>query len=114
MSETKKSEVNWSAVLMEALASANAATQELIDANPGVWYPCGFAWVNIKPARGKLVEMLKAKCIGYTDSYYGGYSISNPSHNATQWMDAKIAGAYAFAAVLKKHGINCTVNQRID
>ena len=33
---------------------------------------CGFAWVNIKPARGGFVKFLKDNKIGRKDSYYGG------------------------------------------
>ena len=36
---------------------------------------CGFAWINIKPARGKFVTWLKKAGIGRTDSYYGGYTV---------------------------------------
>ena len=36
--------------------------------NDGV---CGFAWINIKPARGGFVKFLKDNKIGRKDSYYG-------------------------------------------
>ena len=36
---------------------------------------CGFAWINIKPARGKFVTWLKGADIGRKDNYYGGYTI---------------------------------------
>jgi hypothetical protein len=78
-----------------ASAEASGATNALIAANPGVWYPCGFAWVIIKPARGPLVEALKSLNMGRT-SDTGGFMVYNPSSNPTQWMDAKEAGARAF------------------
>lgn len=101
-------------IYREAHSEAMVAAQRHIDANPTVWFPCGFAWVNIKPARGPFVNFLKEMKVGRTDDYYGGYTIWNPSDNSTQWMDAKEVGARAFAAVLKRYGINCTVDTRMD
>jgi hypothetical protein len=94
--------------------AAAEATQKMLNENPGVWFPCGFAWVTIRPARGRFVSMLKDQDVGRTDSYEGGYAIWNPSRNSTQWMDAKIAGCRAFAEVLREAGIKCSVNSRID
>jgi hypothetical protein len=101
-------------LFQKATEAAQKACKEMIDQNPGVWFPCGFAWVNIRPARGSFVAMLKDRDIGRTDSFEGGYSIWNPSNNSTQWMDAKIAGARAFAEVLREAGIKCSVQSRID
>lgn len=91
------------AVINEAFAAAQAACAAHIAANPNVWWPCGFAWVKIKPARGRLVAAMKHMGIGYTDDVEGGYSIWNPAGGSTQWMDAKQVGCDAFVAVLKKH-----------
>lgn len=88
--------------IKEAQAAASAAAKAMIDQNPDQWYPCGFSWVLIKPARGKLVDALKHFEIGGT-SEEGGYMIYNPSGNHTQWMDAKMAGSRAYVEVLKKH-----------
>lgn len=105
---------NIAQIVEHAIAQAIVAADTMIKENPDTWYPCGFAHVNIKPARGPLIKYLKENNIGHSDSYYGGYSISNPSNNHTQWMDAKYAGAIAFAKVLKEHGYNCTAHERID
>lgn len=94
-------------------AAAKAALQTISD-NPDTWYPCGFAWVRIKPARGKFVSYLKKINAGRTDDYQGGYVIYNPSGVNTQWMDAKMDGARAFAAVLNEHGIKARAESRID
>ena len=102
------------AIINVALAAAGEATDKHIAENPGVWFPCGFASVNIKPARGPFVTWLKKHGVGHTDEYLGGYTIYNPSGNPTQWMDAKEKGARAFAAELKKFGLNCTVHARMD
>lgn len=79
-------------------------------------YPCGFAWVNIKPARGDFVKFLKENKIGRKDDYYGGYTIS--SYDVSGWngqnMNVKEEQCYAFAAVLQKNGINAYVQSRID
>lgn len=84
-----------------ALEKAALATQAYLDAHPNQWYPCGFAWVKIKPARGPLVKALKDRGIGRLDEGYGGLMVYNPSGNHTQCMDAKEAGARAFADFLK-------------
>lgn len=101
-------------IYLEASTAASKAADELIAANPNTWYPCGFAWVRIKPARGKFVSWLKEQKIGRTDDYLGGYIIHNPSGNSTQWMYAKEEGASAFVEVLRKYGINAKCETRID
>jgi len=101
-------------LFQKATQAAAEACQEMIMKNPDQWFPCGFAWVKIRPARGRFVQMLKDRDIGNVDSYEGGYSIWNPSMNNTQWMDAKVAGARAFAEVLQQAGIRCSAQSRID
>lgn len=83
-------------VIDEALDAAAHSTALYILANPDNWYPCGFAEVRIRPARGPLVSALKKRGIGSTALYGGGYVISNPSRNATQSMSAKAVGVRAF------------------
>lgn len=103
-------------VFVEAEQAATKAAQTHLDANPGVWYPCGFAWVKIRPARGRFVEMCKDRGLGGVDTYEGGFTIYNPSGNSTQWMDAKAEGCRAFVEVLKKHfpDMKASVQTRID
>ena len=100
-------------ILSAAKLAAIEATFATIKANPDQWYPCGFAWVTIKPARGPFIAFLKSRGIG-DKSYTGGWTIWNPSDHPTQWMDAKFAGAQAFADVLQQHGINAIADQRMD
>lgn len=104
------------AIFREAQFAAELAARKHIQENPGVWYPCGFAWVKIRPARGRFVAMCKDQNVGRTDDFEGGYVIYNPSQNQTQWMDAKEAGAKAFVAVLKKHypDMKVKVHTRVD
>lgn len=103
-------------IYTEAQRAAAQAAQAHIDANPGVWYPCGFAWVKIRPARGRFVEMCKDQGVGRTDDFEGGFVIYNPSENSTQWMEAKEAGARAFVEVLRRHfpEMKVSVQTRID
>jgi hypothetical protein len=102
-------------ILQEALYAAAEATRTMIAANPDHWYPCGFSWVTISPARGKLVAAMKHFKIGHkADS--GGWMVYNPSGHLTQWMDAKMAGSRAYAAVLRKYYPELTIRaiERVD
>lgn len=105
--------VDIAKVVTEAFKAASDAANKEIAGNPNTWYPCGFAWVNIKPARGPFVKYLKDNNLGRT-SMMGGFDVWNPSGNSTQWMDAKYAGAKVFAEILKSHGVNARAQQRID
>ena len=99
-------------VIRDALTEAKNATEKYLEDNNS-WYPCGFAWVKIKPARGRFVAILKEMGLGRT-SEFGGFVVYNPSNNPTQSMNAKMAGAVAFATVLTKAGLNAQVESRID
>ena len=74
---------------------------------------CGFAWVNISPARGPMVTYLKSKGIG-RKAYGGGYDVWNPGQNHTQAMTIKEEGARAFAKVLREFGVNAYMGSRMD
>ena len=108
-------------ILKLACEKAQAASDaELARREPSnSWFPCGFAWVKIRPARGKLVNYLKSIGVGGTDSYAGGYRVSSydicsqPGSWAQQ-MDIKYAGCSAFAEVLRDHGVNAYADSRMD
>lgn len=108
----KLSDTQVQEIIQDALAQAHEATRSYLALIGGDQYPCGFAWVKIKPARGQFVRILKSMGVGRTDSYYGGYLIY-PS-NFCQNMDAKAAGCEALVNVLKKHGVKAHVVTRID
>jgi len=72
---------------------------------------CGFAWVNISPARGPFVTYLKKIGVGHK-GYYGGYEVSMRSGG--QSIDKKEAEARAFVDVLAKYGIEASVQSRLD
>lgn len=100
-------------VLFLAREAAMKATNDYIKQYPDQWWPCGFAWVEIRPARGPFVTFLKKQNIG-RKGHDGGWHIWNPGEHSTQWMDAKFEGAVAFAKVLKENGINAVARQRMD
>lgn len=114
------SSVQVNQIIDDAFLEAAKAADEYIELHPGFQYPCGFAWVNISPARGKLVNELKRRHIGYTDTYQGGYTVWMPaSQNSqkaarSQSLEAHLHGAKAFAAILQKSGINCCSQCRYD
>ena len=74
--------------------------------------PCGFAWINIKPARGKFVKFLKDNNIGRKDSYYGGYTIWVSEFG--QSMTRKENYARAFVKVLEENGLKAYAMSRMD
>ena len=73
---------------------------------------CGFASVNIKPARGGFVKFLKDNKIGRKDSYYGGYTVW-VSHFG-QSLARKESYARAFANHLTDNGIKAYSMSRMD
>lgn len=72
---------------------------------------CGFAWITIKPARGKFVSWCKENKLGSTSSM-GGFTIWVSEFG--QSMARKEEYARAFAKVLNQHGINAYADSRID
>lgn len=88
-----------------------AGTEEVID--DGV---CGFAWVQINPARGDFVNFCKRNNIGDKGTYKG-WTISMGTYGNRyngQSMERKEAAGTAFADVLKSHGINAFMTSRMD
>ena len=73
---------------------------------------CGFAWIEIRPARGPLVTYLKKSKQGYYSSYEGAYIF--PIHDFNQSLARKEAMAYAMAAYLCNCGYNVYAGSRID
>ena len=80
---------------------------------------CGFAWVEIHPARGSFVNYLKSKEIGRKSDYYGGWHISSNLKNLfkdprVQSMEIAEAWACTYASVLNSYGIPARANSRMD
>lgn len=90
-------------ILQEAKLAAKVEASRIFQESPDSWYPCGFVWVKIRPARGRFVSMCREQKIGATDTLEGGFIIYNPSGITTQWLVPKKNGAEAFVKVIKKY-----------
>jgi len=81
---------------------------------------CGFAWISLKantPSnRSFLNDMKRAGFLGehgkFSKSYNGGYQYW--VSQGGQSMQKKEAFAHAFADTLRKYGITCYVQSRMD
>ena len=86
----------------EALQEAAQATANYLDTVGEHPFNCGFAWVtadvkgNTKVGKSFIAQ-------GFEKSYNGGFQIWNPSGNYTQDVGAKMAGADAYVATVKKY-----------
>lgn len=109
---TTKAKLNVESVLEEAF---RAATEASLNKEKVVtsWYPCGFAWVTVKPAHCKTAKKIVEMGWG-RKSYEGGVMVWNPSRHITQNIDIKYAGAIAFAEVLNSYGIKAVADCRMD
>ena len=78
---------------------------------------CGFAWVNISPARGKMVSWLRENAIG-RKAYKGGWDVSSWQFGnvgrGSQSYQRAYAAAAAAAGVLQEHGITAYPEGRLD
>ena len=102
-------------LLTNAFNEARKATEAYLKQYPDQWYPCGFAWVNID-GKSPIVKVLKEN-FGRLAGHKGhpkGWEVWNPSGDPTQCMDAKMAGAQAFARVLSAAGHKCYADCRMD
>jgi hypothetical protein len=104
--------MNYDNIYTEALNAAKAAESAYMEAHGEPMY-CGFAWVDLPSARVPFVNWCKKNNVG-RKHWQKGWSIWNPANNPTQSMDVKEAGAYAFAEVLRKHGIQAFAGSRAD
>lgn len=105
-----------------ATAAAQAAVDELI-AKHGEASPhfgcCGFAWVLIKPARGKFVAFLKENNLGSRSFTGSGFEV-RPEINypagscAWQSIFLREAACRAYAKVLQSECLDCYVQSRVD
>ena len=100
----------------KVMTAAQVAAKKAYDAYDGHWYPCGFANLVIKPARGRFATYLKEMC-GASPAYGGGLSVSVywlVSDGSSQSMEQKLAGVRAAVDVLKEHGVPCVAESRVD
>jgi hypothetical protein len=104
---------NVEQIIAEAESAARLAAQkagELIGGDRGA---CGFAWVEIRPARGILAKALKDTGKG-DKGWNGGIHVWNPAKAPVQSIYILEQGACAYAALLRNYGINAYANSRLD
>lgn len=109
-------------LIATALAAGRKAAEDCAPTPMGVtdgrtkWVvmdgPCGFAWINVKPAYSKVAKALVAKGLAHKNSYEGGVTVWVGDYN--QSMARKEAHARAFAAVLQAAGIKAYAGSRMD
>lgn len=100
-------------------AAAEACAPQMMrvrtSSSPGKVYGpfpvCGFAWVVVKPNRGKFAKYLK-DFAGFRSHYAGG--ISNWIRDYEQSLDMKYAHARAYAGVLSEAGYDAYADSRMD
>jgi hypothetical protein len=108
--------IDFTALFAKARAAATLASGAYLAANGEHPFNCGFAWVSVRPARGKFVSWCKAQSgREYGRRHEGdGWVFWSPGNYNGQDMDVKRAGAEAFAAVLAEAGIKAVVCSRLD
>jgi hypothetical protein len=97
----------------EATAAAQKAAADM-KARRGDGFPCGFAWVVVHGVKLSTKLGKDMKKVGFSKNYGGGIQIWNPSRNMAQNVDILLAGAEAYAAVLKRNGIDAYAQSRWD
>jgi len=108
----------------QIFTAAAAAAQAAAEAHEKTLPPenkrgldCGFAWVDIKPARGPFITWCRKNAKGERKDYGGGgWQIwSSVFQNIpTQSVSTKYAAAEAFAQVLRDSNINAFAGSRLD
>ena len=106
-------------VIAEAMAAGQAAAAACVPTPmhvagyaPIADGPCGFAWVNVKPAYSPVAKALLAANLGRKDGYEGGVCVWISDYN--QSMAKKEAHARAYAKVLQDAGIRAYAGSRMD
>ena len=114
-----------------ACKAANEAQDQAIKDGKDVFaMNCGFAWVIVRPARGPFITWCKAQAkdlrnscfpdvrhsaINYGDNAHGGgWQFWSPGDYMGQIVDVKMAGAEAFAKVLREAGLEAHAGSRLD
>jgi len=117
---------DYAAIFVEAKAAAQAACQAIVAAHKGPGPvdhvgACGFAWARLPKAQGPFVAYLKKAAKNAVNprpfgerAWDVGWEFWNPGDYVGQRVDIKEAGAAAFVAVLKRHGINAYAGSRLD
>lgn len=96
-----------------AVYAAQVATAEHI-AKHGEGACCGFAWVSLYDVKLSTKVGKAFKALGWKKSWARGIQFWNPSGSITQSIDAKEAGAYAYAEILREAGYMAYAGSRMD
>ena len=114
------SKQDFQAIWDAAQKAATDAQDRFLLAHGEVFF-CGFAWVNIRPARGAFVTWCRKQNTSAVRGmpfgslgYYGGWQIGHLGAYNGQSLAVKEAGARAFADYLKTQGISASVETRDD
>lgn len=99
-------EMIWQKAEEAGKKAANALNKDIMS------YPCGFAWVRVKPANSTFAKWLVSNNYAMKDSYQGGVLIWVYDYN--QSADHKEAHACAMANVFEEFGIKCSAGSRLD
>jgi len=109
-------------LIARAFDAGRKAAQALVPTPMGVtdgttrWIvqegPCGFAWVNIRPAYSQVAKELVRRKLARSDSYEGGVTLWVSEYN--QSWERKRAFAQAFANVLTEAGVTARAGDRLD
>jgi len=104
----------WTQAVPDAIVVTDEATGQQWHWSDGL---CGFSWVIIKDGRSGLARFLRSKGIGHKH-YYGGWAVPSWSiasvDRTSQSYQRKTALTEASLKVLEKHGVEATVESRLD
>lgn len=97
------------------VGDAKSITSNEIDYTKPTYYVadgvCGFAWVDVYPARGAFITWCKRNGVG-RKGYPSGWNIWVRTN--CQSYERKTAYARAYAGVLNAHGIRAYAGGRLD
>lgn len=107
------------AIWIEARAAGEKAAREknaALGPENARGIDCGMAWVVIRPARGAFVTWCKKEGHGKARGYDGGFKIwcASLHDELAQSITVHEAAAQAFADVLRAHGIDASMDSRLD
>lgn len=138
MTTSSKIRTDWGAVHSAACRSGEEASRaarptpmivgnaiglsDRIDPSGPIHYvaggACGFAGVIVKDGRHGFARYCRSQRIGHRHYYGGHYVPARPQWvaNSPLCQSMEIAAAYAagYAAELRRHGIDCYADSRLD
>ena len=100
----------------KATAAAERAAADMLARLGGDRLACGFAWVDIAGVKLNTRVGKELARVGFRKSYGARAPIQlwNPSRSPVQNVDIKLAGAEAYAQVLRDHGFDAYADSKLD